>query len=117
MKKIGGNFEIRVWIQNLAKEPDPGGGLAAECFKINVDYEALSLLYNLQSQRKPLAEKFFDDVMVGIRTFGIGNNATTPIALTLLRTWVENNRASQDPTTSRTTASLALSNLNENAAR
>jgi len=117
MTNMEANLEMRVAIQIAAKDPDQAVSLAEESLKINVDYEALSLLYNLQSQRKPLAEKFFDDVMVGIRTFGIGNNATTPIALTLLRTWVENNRASQDPTTSRTTASLALSNLNENAAR
>jgi len=117
MTNMEANLEMRVAIQIAAKDPDQAMNLAEESLKINIDYEALSLLYNLQSQRKALAEKFLDDVMVSIRSFGIGNNATTPIALTLLRTWVDNNRAGQDPTASRTTAGLALSNLNENTAR
>ena len=117
MANMEANLEMRLAIQIAAKDPDQAMSLAQESLKTNVDYEALSLLYNLQSQRKALAEKFFDDVMVGIRTFGIGNSAATPIAMTLLRTWIENNRAAQDPNASRTTASLALSNLNENTAR
>ena len=117
MTHMEANLEMRVATQIAAKDPDQAVSLAEESLKINIDYDALSLLQNLQSQRKALAEKFFDDVMAGIRAFGIGNSAATPIALTLLRTWIENNRATQDPTVSRTTANLTLSNLNENTAR
>jgi hypothetical protein len=117
MTNLEANLEMRVAIQIAAKDPEQAVSLAEESMKINLDYEALSLLYNLQSKRKALAEKFFDDVMGGIRTYGIGNNAATPIAVNLLRTWIENNRGEQDPGASRTTSNLSLSNLNENAAR
>ena len=117
MTNLEANLEMRVANQIAAKDPDQAVSLAEESMKINLDYEALSLLYNLQSQRKALAEKFFDDVMSGIRTDGIGNNAATPIALNLLRTWIDNNRVAHDPDASRTTSNLSLSNLNENAAR
>lgn len=117
MTNLEANLEMRVANQIAAKDPDQAVSLAEESLKINVDYEALGLLNTLQTQRKALAEKFLDDVMGGIRRFGIGNSAATPIALNLLRTWVENNRAAQDPGMPRTTSSLALSNLNENMAR
>src|SRR5262249_48887134 len=117
MTNMEANLEMRVATQIAAKDPDQAVSLAEQSLKINVDYEALGLLNTLQSQGKALAERFLDDIMGGIRTFGIGNNAATPIALNLLRTWVENNRAAQDPSFSRTTTSLTLSNLNENTAR
>jgi hypothetical protein len=102
---------MRVAVQIAAKDPDQAVSLAEESLKINVDYEALSLLNNLQAQRKALAEHFFDDVMAGIRSSGIGNNAATQLAVNLLRTWVDNNRAAQDPSAPRTTSGLSLSNL------
>jgi hypothetical protein len=45
------------------------------------------------------------------------NSAATPVAMTLLRTWIDNNRAIKDPAAPRTTSSLALGNLNEQTAR
>ena len=117
MTNLEANLEMRVASQIAAKDPDQAVSLAEESLKIGVDYEAMNLLLNLQSQRKALAERFLDDVMGGIRTFGIGNSAATPIAINLLRTWVEENRSKSDPSASRTTASLSLSNLNENTAR
>jgi hypothetical protein len=117
MTNFEANLEMRVANQIAAKDPDQAVSLAEESLKISVDYEALNLLQNLQSRRKALAERFLDDVMGGIRTFGIGNSAATPIALNLLRTWVEENRAQHDSSLPRTTASLTLSNFNENTAR
>ena len=117
MTNLEANLEMRVATQIAAKDPDQALALAEESLKVNVDYGALNFLQNLQSQRKALAERFLDDLMAGIRTSGIGNNQATPIALNLLRTWVDNNHAAQDPSASRTTANLSLSNLNESTAR
>lgn len=117
MTNFEANLEMRVAIQIAAKDPEEALGLAEESLKITVDYDALNLLYSLQSQQKTIAERFLEDVLSGIRTYGIGNSAATNIALTLLRTWIENNRAAKEPAAQRTTANLSLSNLNEETAR
>ena len=110
-------LEMRLANQIAGKDPNEALGLARDSLKIAFDYESLNVLYNLQSQNKAVAERFLDDMMAAIRTFGIGNSAATPVATTLIRTWVENNRAAKDPAAARTTTSLTLSNLNEEMAR
>jgi hypothetical protein len=98
-------------------DPQEALSVAEDSLKITVDYDALNLLYSLQSRQKAVAERFLEDVLTGIQTYGIGNSAATNIALSLLGAWSENNRALKDPAAIRTIASLSLSNLNDETAR
>ena len=117
LTNLEAQLEMRVAIQIAAKDPNEALRVAEESLKIALDYESLNLLYSLQAQQKTIAEKFLDDILNGIRTYGIGNSSATPIAFNLLRTWTENNRATKDPSAPRTTTTLSLSNLNEQTAR
>ena len=117
MTNLEANLEMRVAMQIADKDPQEALSVAEDSLKITVDYGALNLLYSLQSRQKALAERFLEDVLNGIRTYGIGNSAATTIAINLLSTWIENNRAAKDPAAPRTTANLSLSNLNEETAR
>lgn len=117
LTNLEANLEMRVAAQIAAKDPSEALSLAEDSLKITLDYEALSLLYNLQSQQKAVAERFLEDILDGIRTYGIGNSSATPVALSLLNTWIENNRAAKDPSAPRTTPNLSLSNFDEGTAR
>lgn len=117
LTNLEAQLEMRVAIQIAAKDPGEALRVAEDSLKIALDYEALNLLHSLQSQQKVLAERFLEDILNALRTYGIGNSPATPIAMSLLRTWTENNRAAKDPATPRTTTSLSLSNLNEETAR
>jgi hypothetical protein len=110
-------LEMRLANQIASKDPNEALAVARDSLKISFDYESLNLLYTLQAKDKAIAERFFDDVLNAIRSYGIGNSAAAPVAITLLRTWVENNRAAKDPAAPRTTSSLTLSSLNEETAR
>jgi hypothetical protein len=117
LTNLEAQLEMRVAIQIAAKDPSEALRVAQDSLKISLDYESLNLLYSLQSQQKTVAEKFLDDILNAIRTYGIGNSSATPIAMNLLRTWIENNRAAKDPAAQRTTTRLSLSNLDERTAR
>lgn len=117
LTNLEASLEMRVAIQIAARDPSEALAVAEDSLKIALDYGALELLYSLQSRQKAAAERFLEDILVGIRTYGIGNSSVTPIALTLLRTWIENNRVAKDPAAQRTTTSLTLSNLDEATAR
>jgi len=117
LTNLEANLEMRLANQIAGKDPNEALAVARDSLKISFDYESLNLLYTLQSQHKALAERFLEDILNAIRTYGIGNSAATPVAITLLRTWVENNRAAKDPAAPRTTSNLTLSNLNEETAR
>jgi hypothetical protein len=117
LTNLEAQLEMRAAMQIAPKDPNEALGLARESLKISLDYSALDLLYNLHSQQKAVAERFLDDILKAIRTYGIGNSSATPVAINLLRTWSENNRAIKEPAAPRTTNNLALSNLNEATAR
>jgi hypothetical protein len=110
-------LEMRVATQIAAKDPNEALRVAEDSLKISLDYEALNLLYSLQSQQKSMAERLLDDILDAIRAQGIGNSSATPIAMSLLRSWTENNRALKDPAAPRTTTTITLANLNEQTAR
>src|SRR5262245_6477685 len=95
MTNFEAQLEMRLANQIAGKDPNEALAIARDSLKISLDYESLNLLYNLQSQNKPIAERFLDDIMSAIRTYGIGNSAATPVAIMLLRTWVENSRAAK----------------------
>ena len=117
MTNFEANLQMRVANQIAAKDPGQALSVAEESLKIGIDYEALNLLQTLQTKNKSMAERFLEDILNGIRTYGIGNSSATPIAVNLLRTWIENNRAATDPSAARTTSGLSLSNLDEETAR
>jgi hypothetical protein len=117
LTNLEASLGMRVAIQIAARDPSEALAVAEDSLKITLDYGALELLYSLQSRQKAVAERFLADILDSIRTYGIGNSSVTPIALTLLRTWIENNRAAKDPAAQRTTTSLTLSNLDEATAR
>jgi hypothetical protein len=117
LTNLEAQLEMRVANQIADKDPSDALSVAEDSLKIALDYEALNLLYRLQSQQKALAERFLDDILTGLRTYGIGNSPAAPIALNLLRTWSENNRVAKDPSAPRTTAVLSLSNFDEGTAR
>jgi len=117
LTNVEAQLEMRLAVQIAAKDPNEGLAVARESLKQALDYEALSFLYNLQTQQKPVAERFLEDILTAIRSYGSGNSTATPVAMTLLRTWIDNNRAIKDPAAPRTTSSLALGNLNEQTAR
>ena len=117
LTNLEAQLEMRVAMHIAPKDPNEALAIARDSLRISLDYSALELLYNLHSQQKAIAERFLDDILNAIRTYGIRNSTATPIAITLLRTWIENNRAIRDPAAPRTTANLSLSNLNEQTAR
>lgn len=117
LTNLEAQLEMQAATQIAAKDPEEALRVAEDSLKIALDYQALNLLYTLQSQQKALSEKFLEDILNGIRTSGVGNSPAAPIALNLLRVWVENNRATADPAYQRTVAALSLSNLNEQTAR
>jgi hypothetical protein len=117
MTNFEANLEMRVATQIAAKDPREALSVAEDSLKITVDYEALNFLYSLQSKDKAIAERFLEDILSGIRTYGIGNSAATTLALNLLRAWSENKRALKDPDATRTITALTLSNLDDATAR
>ena len=116
LTNLEAQLEMRVALQIASKDPQEALSVAQDSLKFGIDYQALNLLYTLKSQ-KAIAERFLEDILNGIRTYGIGNSSATPIALSLLRTWIEDNRTATDPSAPRTTSSLSLSNLDEETAR
>jgi hypothetical protein len=111
-------LEMRLAVQLAAKEPKEALSIAEESLKIGMDYEAVNLLYSLQSQDKSAAERFLGDILNRLRTDDFSRSpASVNIATTLLRTWIESNRPASDQPVQRTTVNLSPSNLDEQTAR
>ena len=90
--------------------------VAEDSLKITVDYESLNLLNSLQSKDKALGERFLEDILTGIRTFGIGNSSATNIALALLRGW-NDNRVLKNASAAQSTEGVSSPHLTDDAAR
>lgn len=111
-------LEMRLAVQLAAKDPQEALSLAEDSLKLGIDYEAMNLLYRLQSQDKSAAERFLGDILNRLRTDDFSRSpASVNIATTLLRTWIESNRPASDQPGQRTTVNLSLSNLDEQTAR
>jgi hypothetical protein len=111
-------LEMRLAVQLAAKDPQEALSLAEDSLKLGIDYEALNLLYRLQSQDKSAAERFLGDILNRLRTDDFSRSpASGMIATTLLRTWIESNRPASNLPGQRTTVNLSLSNLDERTAR
>jgi hypothetical protein len=113
---IDAQLQMRIARQMVSKDPDLALSIAEDSLKQGLDWEAMNLLQSLQS-KKPLAEKFLDDIIGAIRTSGIGNNAETPIAVNLLRIWSDNNKVAANPSATRTSIQINVPNLNDQTAR
>ena len=111
-------LEIRLAVQLAAKDPQEALSLAEDSLKLGIDYEAMNMLYRLQSQDRSAAETFLGDILNRLRTDDFNRSpASVNIATTLLRTWIESNRPASDQPGQRTTVNLSLSNLDEQTAR
>jgi len=113
---VEAQLQMRVATQIVSKDPDLALSIAEDSLKLGLDWEAMNLLQSLQS-KKPLAERFLDDILGSIRTSGVGDNIATPIVVNLLRTWSDNNKTAADPSAPRTTSAINLANLNDQTAR
>jgi hypothetical protein len=111
-------LEMRLATQLAASNPTEALSVAEDSLKHGIDYQAPNFLYTLQSKDKASAEKFLGDILNRLRTDDLKRTpASLNAAMTLLRTWIENNRLASGQSTSRTTINLSLGNLNEQTAR
>src|SRR5262249_10796867 len=113
---IDAQLQMRIATQMVSKDPDLALSIAEDSLKVGLDYEVMNLLQSLQS-KKPLAERFLDDIIGAIRTSGLGDNAAAPIAVNLLRIWSDNNKVAANPSATRTTIQINVANLNDQTAR
>jgi hypothetical protein len=85
---------------------------------MGLDQNATNLLYSLNSQDKAAGDTFLNDIMRQLRTVESGKSQAAPyIAMTLLRNWIDANRAAPDQSGERPASGLALTNLNADTAR
>lgn len=110
-------LEIRLASEVAGKDVNEALRIAEESLKKGIDYEAINLLYKLYSPDKAPAEKFLTAILQRLRTEDYAKNPTSwYVALTLFRTWSENNHLPEQGR-QRTTFNISLPNLNEQAAR
>jgi len=111
-------LEMRLAYQLAARNPTEALTIAEDSLKHGIDYQATNFLYALQSKDKASAEKFLGDILNRLRTDDLSRVPTSMnAAMTLLRTWIENNRPTSGQPTLRTTGNLSLNSLNEQTAR
>jgi hypothetical protein len=110
-------LEMSLAAEVAGKDASEALRIAEESLKKGIDYQALNLLYRLHSSDKGVAEKLLASILDRLRTEDFTKNpGSWHLALTLLRTWSENNRAPQQETR-RTTFDIRLVKLDEQAAR
>ncbi|MFY9557722.1 MAG: hypothetical protein WAV20_07445 [Blastocatellia bacterium] len=113
-----GQLAMRLALQIADKDPQQALVAAEHSMKLGLDYEAMSLLYQLDRRDKAAAERFFGSIMTRLRTGDWNKNYTHyHVGLTLLRTWFENNKSRLEPPAQRSLASLSLPNIDEETAR
>jgi hypothetical protein len=111
-------LEMRLAMQIADKDPREALSVAEDSLRLGTNYETINLLYKLQSQDKAVAERFLGDILSRVRTDDFSKSpASLNIAMILLRTWIENNRAASGQEGKRITVNLSLANLDEQTAR
>ena len=111
-------LEMRLAIQIAAKDPKEALAAAEDSLRFGLDYEAMSLLNRFESADKRAGEIFLGDILNWLRTGDFNKSpASSYTALTLIRTWIENNRPPSNPPAQRTTSQLSLPNFDEVTAR
>ncbi|SRR6266404_107432 len=111
-------LEMRLANQVAARDPKTALMVGEDSLKLGLGQDATSLLYNLNSQDKAAAETFLNDIMKQLRSGESSRSQAAPyIALTLLRNWIETNRAAPEQPLYRPTSGLSLANLNVDTAR
>ena len=111
-------LEMRLATQVVAKDPKQALLVGEDALKLGLDQNATSLLYSLNSQDKAAADTFLSDIMKQLRTSESSKSQAAPyIALTLLRNWIDANRAAPDQSGEEPRSGLALTNLNADTAR
>lgn len=110
-------LEMRLAMQVADKNPKEALAVAEDSLKLGLGQEATSLLYNLNSRDKAAGETFLNDILKQIRSGESSKSQAAPyIALTLLRNWIDSNRAAPDQAAGQPSGQ-SLAGLNVNTAR
>ncbi len=111
-------LEMGLAMQIADKDPRKALAAAEDSLKFGLDYETMSLLQRFESSDKAVGEIFLGDILSRLRSDDFNKSpASSSIALTLVRTWIENNRPPSIPPPPRTTTPLTLPNFDELTAR
>lgn len=110
-------LELTLASEIAGKDAKEALRIAEESLRKGIDYQAINLLHKLHSPDKAVAEKLLTSMLERLRNEDFTRNSSAwYVALTLLRTWSENNRAPQQGL-HRTTFDIRLESLDEHAAR
>ncbi len=108
-------LEMRLALQIAEKDPREALAAAEDSLRFGVDYETMNFLYRIESKDKAAGEIFLADLLNRIRASDFNKSQVSSyIALTLVRTWIENKRSTAIP---RTTTIISLPNFDEQTAR
>lgn len=111
-------LEMRLANQVAARDPKTALMVAEDSLRLGLSQDATNLLYNLSSNDKAAAETFLNDIMKQLRSGESSRSQAAPyIALTLLRNWIDTNRAPSEPSEDRPASGPSLANLNVDTAR
>jgi hypothetical protein len=110
-------LEMQLATQIADKNPKEALAVGEDSLKLGLGQDATGLLYSLGARDKTAAETFLDDILQQIRAGESSRSQAAPyVALTLLRTWIQNNRA-VDESKEGPPSGLSLANLNAETAR
>lgn len=110
-------LEMRLAMQVADKNPKEALAVAEDSLKLGLGQEATSLLYNLNSRDKAAGETFLNVILKQIRSGESSKSQAAPyIALTLLRNWIDSNRAAPDQAAGQPSGQ-SLAGLNVDTAR
>jgi len=111
-------LEMQLAAQIVTKDPKEALSIAEESLKLGLGQDATNILYSLNSQDKAAGETFLNDILNQLRSGESSKSPAAPyIALSLLRNWIDNNRAASGQSGERPTSSMSLTNLNADVAR
>ncbi|HYV06786.1 MAG TPA: hypothetical protein VFB82_19480, partial [Blastocatellia bacterium] len=110
-------LELRLASGVASKDVNEAVRIAEESLKRGIDYEAVNLLHRIYSStNKAPADRLLASMLGRLRSEDFSRNTSAwYVAMTLLRTWSENNRIPNGG--QRTTSNISLANLNDQTAR
>jgi hypothetical protein len=111
-------LEMQLATQVVAKDPKEALSIAEESLKLGLGQDPTNLLYSLNSQDKAAGETFLNDILNQLRSGESSKSPAAPyIALSLLRNWIESNRAASGQSGERPPSGMSPTNLNADVAR
>jgi len=106
-------LEMRLAVESAAKSPAQALAIGEDALKLGIDYNAINLIYGLQTTDKQAAERFLQSLLKRLRSDFIRSPAAPSVALVLLRAWSDNTSGSPE----RNVSEISLTGLNETVAR